>query len=176
MQEPTVHLANMGCSKCGTDNVKLIRSKDSNYFIEKATLVHGDKYDYYSLINYINRNTLITIICKIHGAFNQLPFNHYQGKGCLKCRTSYGESHIATYLDSRNVVYETQKRFNECKNIFALPFDFYIPALNALIEYDGCQHFVPIEIWGGIEALEKTQENDAIKNEFAAPIICHSCA
>lgn len=37
-------------------------------FIEKARLVHGDKYDY-SKVEYINSDTKVCIVCPIHGEF-----------------------------------------------------------------------------------------------------------
>ena len=48
-----------------------------------------------------------------------------------------------------------------------LPFDFYIPSLKILIEFDGIQHFKPISIWGGEKALISQTERDEIKNNFA---------
>lgn len=53
-------------------------------FIENARLKHGDKYDY-SKVEYINSKKNIIIICKIHGEFPQLPYNHLKGYGCKKC-------------------------------------------------------------------------------------------
>ena len=49
-------------------------------FIEKANLVHNNKYDY-SLVNYINNKTKVKIICKKHGAFEQIPDSHLRGRG-----------------------------------------------------------------------------------------------
>lgn len=53
-------------------------------FIEKAKLVHGDKYDY-SLVIYEKSNLHIKIICSIHGEFNQTPNCHLSNSGCDKC-------------------------------------------------------------------------------------------
>jgi len=53
-------------------------------FVDKATLVHGDKYDY-SIFQYVNCKTKGIIICKKHGGFLQNANNHLQGKGCSKC-------------------------------------------------------------------------------------------
>jgi len=53
-------------------------------FIEKAKLIHGDKYDY-SKVEYTNAHTKISIICPIHGEFNQTPTNHLSGYKCFKC-------------------------------------------------------------------------------------------
>lgn len=49
-------------------------------FIEKATNVHGDKYDY-SKVNYINSTTKVCIICPKHGEFWQSHHNHLRGQG-----------------------------------------------------------------------------------------------
>ena len=53
-------------------------------FIQKAREVHGDKYDY-SLVEYINSSTKVKITCHEHGEFEQVPNNHLQGAGCIKC-------------------------------------------------------------------------------------------
>ena len=53
-------------------------------FISKAIAVHGEKYDY-SKVEYVNALTKVTIICPIHGAFEQKPANHLRGHGCPYC-------------------------------------------------------------------------------------------
>jgi len=53
-------------------------------FINKSTLVHGDKYDY-SLVDYKNLKTKVKIICPEHGEFEQIPYHHYNGCGCQNC-------------------------------------------------------------------------------------------
>jgi hypothetical protein len=53
-------------------------------FIQKAKLVHGDKYNY-SKVEYINNHTKVTIICPKHGEFKQQPANHLNNMGCPKC-------------------------------------------------------------------------------------------
>ena len=53
-------------------------------FIEKAKKVHGNKYDY-SKIQYKGIRKKITIVCSVHGEFNQEARNHLKGSGCSKC-------------------------------------------------------------------------------------------
>jgi len=54
-------------------------------FINKAKLVHGDKYDY-SLVNYKNIGTKVKIICPTHGEFLQEPRNHlFLKSNCPHC-------------------------------------------------------------------------------------------
>jgi len=110
----------------------------------------------------------VQIICPKHGVFLQTPFSHYQGEGqgCPKCRCSKGEKKIMEYLSRNGVIYEYQKKFDGLRNKNPLPFDFYIPDSNICIEYDGQQHFEPIDAFGGLESFNKLKDNDAKKDEF----------
>jgi hypothetical protein len=79
-QTPSNHLSNYNCQKC-SNNYK----SDTLSFIEKAKIIHGNKYDY-SYVNYINANLPVRIICREHGAFNQIPDFHINRKcNCPKC-------------------------------------------------------------------------------------------
>lgn len=86
--------------------------------------------------------------------------------GCMK---SYGESKLRFIFDSLNIQYESQKRFDDCVNPhtnYQLKFDFYLPDKNICVEYDGKQHFTPIEHFGGVKAFEDGKYRDSIKNEY----------
>jgi hypothetical protein len=89
------------------------------------------------------------------------------GNGCPLCNESVGEKKIKNILDTLGINYEVQKRFEDCKHKRTLPFDFYLPNNNMLIEYDGIQHFKSIEIFGGSDGLKQTEKRDKIKNEYA---------
>ena len=79
-QTPSNHLCNYNCQKCA-NNYKL----DTRSFIEKAKVIHNNKYDY-SKVNYINADAQIIIICREHGEFTQIPDFHVNRKcGCPKC-------------------------------------------------------------------------------------------
>ena len=74
-------------------------------------------------------------------------------------------------MDSHKIKYTPQKRFDDCKDIKPLPFDFYLSDYNTCIEYDGQQHFEPVDFSGKRENLaqqqfEKTQYHDKIKNKY----------
>lgn len=53
-------------------------------FIEKARLVHGDRYCY-DEVEYVKTSKPVVIICPKHGKFEQTPNMHLQGNGCPKC-------------------------------------------------------------------------------------------
>lgn len=57
-------------------------------FIDRSNTAHNNKYDY-SLVNYINNKTKVTIICPEHGEFKQVPKDHMKGLGCAQCNPSY---------------------------------------------------------------------------------------
>jgi len=78
-QRPNDHLMGKKCPKC-SKNFKLTTST----FIEKVQEVHSNKYDY-SKVNYVNRQTKVTITCPIHGDFEQVPDYHIHGNGCPVC-------------------------------------------------------------------------------------------
>lgn len=56
----------------------------TDIFIKRAKEIHGERYDY-SLVDYVNAKTKIKIICPAHGIFEQIPYNHLSGKGCMEC-------------------------------------------------------------------------------------------
>lgn len=59
-----------------------------------------------------------------------------------------------------------QYTFDGCRNKKQLPFDFFLPDLNTVIEYQGKQHFEPIKYFGGDVQFEKRTINDNIKRNF----------
>ena len=73
------------CPEC---NKTLLREKQTHtteWFIDEAKKVHGDKYDY-SKTEYINAKTKVCIIHPDYGEFWQLPYTHLNGQGCFKER------------------------------------------------------------------------------------------
>ena len=73
-----------GCQKCSKIEGNKKITLTTQEFIEKAIQNHGDKYDY-SKVNYISARILVTIICPIHGEFQQKPCVHNMGSGCPCC-------------------------------------------------------------------------------------------
>ena len=84
-QTPYNHLNyNNCCNKCPIKNINSYDKKDyKTDFINKAIIIHNDKYDY-SKVKYLNMNMNVIIICKIHGEFEQTPRNHLRRLNCCK--------------------------------------------------------------------------------------------
>jgi len=154
-----------GCPKCGKISMCNKSRKNIDLLISQFKELNGHLYDY-SRVVYKNNNTKIEIVCKEHGSFLQTPKSHMRGDGCPKCSISKGERKIMMYFDKLNLNYEYNFIFNDCRDKNPLPFDFYLPDYNTCIEYDGEQHFKPIDYFGGLESFCKQSERDNIKNKF----------
>jgi very-short-patch-repair endonuclease len=55
-------------------------------------------------------------------------------------------------------IVESQKKFDKCVLKKQLLFDFYLNDLNMCIEYDGLQHYQPINYFGGLDNFEKQKK------------------
>lgn len=138
-QSPYKHLQGSGCPKCGFIQAGLNGRLSTPTFIKKAEEVHGTVYDYSKVI-YKTSNDPVTIVCPIHGPFNQLPKYHLLGCKCPKCKETVGERKIRLFLESHKITYKYQHIFPDCRDIRPLRFDFYLPDYNMCIEFDGIQH------------------------------------
>jgi len=94
---------------------------------------------------------------------NHLVSGEIQSCGCI---VSKGEDMIAKYLSDKKIEFEKQKTFSDCKYKRLLKFDFYIPSINTAIEYQGIQHFEPVEYFGGENEYQVRKTCDNIKEEY----------
>lgn len=86
-QLPENHI-NYGCRLCGIESAREKRKKTPEKLLEDFHKAHGDRYDY-SKVNYINIDTPVEIICREHGSFWQIPYEHQTGANCPKCHGFY---------------------------------------------------------------------------------------
>lgn len=164
LQTPDNHAnGKQGCPFCA-GNIKLTTEE----FINKAKNIHGDNYDY-SEVNYEGNDKKVKLKCNKCGqVFYQTPHHHLAGEGCPNCNKSRGEERIKLFLENNNIKFIREKKYYNCKDKFLLPFDFYLPEYNLLIEYQGDQHFRSYGKFGGKEKLIKQQLHDNIKREFCS--------
>ena len=79
-------------------------------------------------------------------------------------------------MNRNGIEFERNKKFPECRRIRPLSFDFYIPRINTLIEYDGRQHYLSpffSEKMSKKKAdgiLLSQKESDKIKGKFARKV------
>ena len=82
-QDASGHLSGSGCPKCGDERIAASQRQSVDSFITRARAVHGDKFDY-SQVNYRTARIPVTVICPVHGEFQQVPYRHIKS-GCRKC-------------------------------------------------------------------------------------------
>lgn len=161
-QKPNSHLSGCGCPICGGRDIV-----NKEKFVQRSRKIHQNTYEYGSVV-YGGYNEKVEIICLEHGSFYQTPFSHLIRKtGCPNCKESKGEKKIREVLNMKNILFEREKRFADCRDKYPLLFDFYLPTKNILIEFDGKQHYEAIDFFGGADKLTSLKKRDNIKNEYA---------
>ncbi|CAM0046079.1 endonuclease [Vibrio phage K389] len=96
-QNPRVHLKGAGCPVCR------VTPKFSNAeFVSKAKEVHGGEYDY-SVTDYRGWKHKVTIMCKVHGIFDQDPNCHLRGQKCPRCAGNSPMSNEEFVIKAREV-------------------------------------------------------------------------
>ena len=112
------HLKGHGCPKCGFNNISIKTRLNTNEFITKAKLIHGNKYDY-SKVEYVTNNKIVTIICPEHGEFKQTPNSHLNGSGCPKCgNEKISESKLLsqkTFISKCEIVHNKRYDYSKIK-------------------------------------------------------------
>jgi very-short-patch-repair endonuclease len=148
-----------GCSKCSIIKRSESKKKTIKQFIEEAMNIHGTLYDYSKSV-YINYNTNLIIICKIHGDFLQTPNSHIGLKcGCFKCSPSYKISNDEFIKKAMNKFgdrydYSNTKYINSVTKVEIKCMKhnniFYQPPKYHISERQGCnfclsEHFTKIQ-------------------------------
>lgn len=75
-----------------------------------------------------------------------------------------GENHIKDYLSAKKLKFRPQYTVKSTRKRY--DFCVFIDGSQLMIEFDGEQHFSPVEQWGGEEAYQKQRKADKEKNEW----------
>jgi len=76
----------------------------------------------------------------------------------------FGVATIHRILQAYDIDYVAEQTFDDCRDKRKLPFDFYLPTINLLIEHHGVQH---LRGWQG-RGVDDIQRRDDIKRQYAA--------
>ena len=162
--KPIHHWNGSGCPEC-CDNKKLTQEEIINRIIN----IHGDKFNL-SKVLYESYKKDIIVICNDCGFENNVkPHNLiFSESGCPFCKNkeSKSETKITKYLKDNNINFKKQHKFDDCIYKRKLKFDFYLPDLNMCVEYDGRQHYEPVEKFGGDDGFKSVQIRDKIKTDY----------
>lgn len=100
------------CPRCKSEKLSSLKSKQYGYNTENIVKAFkkkfGNEYDY-SLVDYVNKDKKVKIICKHHGIFEKTPNKHLSGQGCPSCVYrvfNYNKPAILYYIKHKSGVYK----------------------------------------------------------------------
>lgn len=171
--EQTMRIANMingkGCPLCAIDlSSERFKLSDDvvNKRIEQCGGVWVNKGEYR---NRHEKNLVIKCpICGTKIITSYVLFTQHGGQLCDACqsKSSLGEQKIRLFLKNNDLSFKEQFWFDDCRDIYPLPFDFYSEDLNTAIEFDGRQHFSETNYFS--YTYDKTKKHDFIKDEYCS--------
>lgn len=166
------------CKKCGRwferDFEHLIRgyscpfesarNRTTDIALSDIESVYPGIYDLSQTV-YKNATEKMQLRCIKHDYIINVSYHTLMSTGLRKCCPKEWQSganiFIKELLDKHNIENIPEYIFEDCKYIEPLRFDFYLPKLNKVIEYQGIFHYK--DIYG---ELEKQQKRDNIKREY----------
>lgn len=162
--------------------------------VKLETLRNGGSISKFALYNpYALDN--IKLFCKLNGFDCSIPNQNYKGwehplkiqcscgkiytidtsklvnasqYKCTSCTSyfSYLEDFVEKWLIENNIKHIRQYIIKECRYKKPLPFDFYLPEYEILIEVQGEQHYRPVDKFGGEKSYQLQLKKDAIKKQY----------
>ena len=156
------------CNKCSFDDKRERFAHSYKYikeYIENNGCVLTTK-------EYINSSLPLDIICScgitFTATFDSFKFNKQHRCYSCSAKTSLGEATVRNVLSEIGARYKEQYRINVNQSRMYMDFVVFNSDSTILyfIEYDGEQHFKPIDFFGGEDGFKETTRRDKIKNEY----------
>lgn len=162
------------CNNCKGEIIsQKIRIKDSSIW------QIGDKYGLLTIVgkgNSHKKHTYVKVQCDCGSPIFEVRVEHLRGQGrrsktisCGCATESSGEIKIRKILEQTNYNWQKQYRIKNNNNEVMI-FDFVIfdnqNNIKKCIEYNGEQHYKPIELFGGEKAFQKQKERDERKRKW----------
>ena len=170
MVNPYHFLHGHGCRKCACAHLRDERRKTTEEFQKELDEMYN--FEFETVTEYDTAKTDITIRHKKCGELITKTPNQILSKviSCPNCRKykSKGETKIQEILESNNIDFETQKKYDDLRGVknCMLSYDFYIPSKNTLLEYQGEYHDGTARNQTDEEYIVQ-QEHDKRKREYA---------
>lgn len=133
----------------------------------------GDRFGHLVVIEKTNRratngSVIWKCLCDCGNTPNVTSSHLLRGKtrSCGCNRISKYEEIVKEFLDENAEEYLMEYEFADCRNVFPLRFDFYLPKRNVCIECQGQQHYQPVDFFGGDTRYQSVLNNDTIKKNY----------
>lgn len=160
-------LRGKSCRLCAFEKFTRDKYYTNDEFVSRVYDAVGDEYTF--LEDYVSSKTKISVIHnKCNYIYKVAPQNFFRGRRCPKCSKSHAELFIEKWLTINGFSFEREYRFDDCRHILPLPFDFKInfDGHFVLLEYDGLQH--KKGWYRKNDDLDFIQYKDGIKDKYCA--------
>lgn len=156
-----------GCSECAKRRVREIEAMPHEEFVRRLSNLNTNIE---VLDRYINASEKKHFKCLVHNTvFITSPrtFLYKGGRGCPFCNQSSGEKRMISILEKRGLQIKQQYSFEDCKHINRLRFDGYDENNKIAYEYQGQQHYQPIDFAGkGSEWADNEYKKGLIRDKI----------
>ena len=81
-------ISSFGCTKCADATRIISKTKSFESLKNDVIKVHGNRYEISEIENtpFINRKSIVKVVCSIHGEFLKSGQKLLSGQGCFKCK------------------------------------------------------------------------------------------
>lgn len=145
-----------GCPTCAKDRVHSLQSLSNEEFLLRVEKINSTVKP---IEKYYSYHQKLKCVCKIHDiVFYQSPHGILDGKnGCPNCVQSKGEKVLFTTLKNFGFELLQQYTFTDCVYKSKLRFDGYDFNNKITYEFNGAQHYYPIDFAGKGEEWANSQ-------------------
>lgn len=160
----------IGCPICVLESKRLKRLKSQKEYEDDLSKINPNIK---VVGQYTGSHNYIECECLIDGYhWESIACNLLNGSaGCPKCNMSIGENNIIDFMEKYKIKYTRQKTFPDCRDKLPLKFDVFDDVNKIAIEFQGEQHYFPVDFETNnprkaIYQFEQLQKRDEIKKKY----------
>lgn len=151
---------NYSCPYCGGKKVSY------RQFLNRLSAIHSDDFIILNAEDYKSLHINSILVKHKCGFCYKTSASNLLKNNCPKCskKDSRGERQLMRIFDNNQISYIYQYKVQIDNRYYY--FDFFLPDINTMIEYDGAQHYMPVEYFGGEQQFAKQKNIDNLKNDW----------
>jgi len=153
---------NAWCRACAGRDGAVNEAEFRKFVEQKGGRLAGD---------YKNESSNVLLECSKKHQWSATPSNVRRISWCPVCNISKGEQAVLDWLIAENILHTVQWR--QPINGHTRKYDFIVPHLKLLIEYDGEPHFHQIAFFTQTASFDEKRQADNDKNAHAVSIEHH---
>lgn len=155
------------CPTCAMEHMREIEALSTE---DVKKRIEDQKLNIILLSEYKNAKESLKCKCKTHNCeymVSPRTILYNKSSGCPLCTQSLGENKMIQLLQDMGHHISKQHTFPDCRNIGLLRFDGYCKEINTAFEYQGQQHYYPVDFSGkGMEYAKEQYEKGLLRDNI----------